>query len=112
MVLARRSADGQSASQNHSPLPISTDLGALRARWEDEDRLMLEYVQGLTAADLEGDVTYKWPQARPRTMPLWQILMHIYTHGVHHRSEIGRHLATLGESPGDLDFLKFVVRRG
>ena len=89
-----------------------TDLATLRARWEQEDRLMLAYVQGLSAADLEGDVTYKWPQARPRTRPLWQILMHIYTHGVHHRSEIGRHLATLGLSPGDLDFLKFVVRRG
>lgn len=98
-------------------LPVKTlsasdfeDLAALRIRWEEEDRLLLDYVQSLSAAELEGTVTYKWPQARPRSRPLWQILMHVYTHGTHHRSEIGRHLATLGQSPGDLDFLKFVIR--
>jgi uncharacterized damage-inducible protein DinB len=87
------------------------DLAALRLRWEQEDQLLLEYVRNLSPVKLEGDVTYKWPQARPRTRPLWQILMHIYTHGTHHRSEIGRHLATLGQSPGDMDFLKFTLRK-
>lgn len=99
-------------------LPVNTlsasdfaGLTALRVRWEEEDRLLLDYVQSLSPTELEGVVTYKWPQARPRTRPVWQILMHIYTHGVHHRSEIGRHLATLGQSPGDLDFIKFVLRQ-
>lgn len=87
------------------------DLEVLRHRWEAEDRLLLEYVQGLSADELAGVVTYTWPQARPRTRPRWQILMHLYTHGVHHRSEIGRHLATLGHSPGDMDFIKFVLRK-
>jgi uncharacterized damage-inducible protein DinB len=96
---------------NTLSVPVFTDLTNLRQRWEQEDQLLLEFVRNLSPAQLEGDVTYQWPQARPRTKPLWQILMHIYTHSVHHRSEIGRHLATLGQSPGDMDFVKFMLRK-
>jgi uncharacterized damage-inducible protein DinB len=83
---------------------------ALRRRWVEEDRLLLEYVQGLAPEALNGQVSYSWPRARPRTRPLWQILTHIVNHGSHHRSELGIYLATLGKSPGDLDFIKFVSR--
>jgi uncharacterized damage-inducible protein DinB len=98
-------------------LPIKTlspadfgSLAVLRRRWDEEDRLLLEYVQNLTNADLAGTITYNWLRARPRTRPLWQILQHIVNHGTHHRGEIGRHLAGLGQSPGDLDFLVYIAR--
>lgn len=32
------------------------------------------------------------------------------SHDTYHHSEIGQHLATLGQSPKDLDFIKFVAR--
>lgn len=85
-------------------------LAVLRRRWMEEDRLLLDFVQGLTDQELAGVVTYSWPRARPRTRHLWQILQHIVNHGTHHRSEVGLHLNTLGLSPGDLDFIKFVAR--
>lgn len=83
---------------------------SLQRRWDEEDRSLMDFVQGLSQADLQGEVTYSWPQARPRRRPLWHILVHIVNHGTHHRSEIGQHLATLGFSPGDLDFIKFVAK--
>ena len=98
-------------------LPVNTltsadfaSLQSLKRRWVKEDRLLLEYVKGLTPATLNGQVSYSWPRARPRTRPLWQLLTHIVNHGTHHRSELGQYLATLGRSPGDLDFIKFVSK--
>lgn len=85
-------------------------LNALRSRWEGEDRLLLDYVQRLSPEALNGTVTYNWLWAKPRTRPLWHILLHIVNHGTHHRSEIGQHLAALGQSPKDLDFIKFVSK--
>jgi uncharacterized damage-inducible protein DinB len=85
-------------------------LVSLRRRWDEEDRLLLNYVQGLSLDELNGSVTYNWLWARPRNRRLWHILQHIVYHGTHHRSEVGQHLATLGQSPKDLVFIKFVAK--
>lgn len=86
------------------------DVVSLRRRWDEEDRSLLDYVQGLSNKELNGSVTYNWLWAKPRSRPLWHILQHIINHGTHHRSEIGQHLASLGQSPKDLDFIKFVAK--
>jgi uncharacterized damage-inducible protein DinB len=82
----------------------------LRAHWRQEQSALEDYTRSLSRADLNGQAEYRWPQARPRSRTRWHLLMHIITHGTHHRSEIGAHLATLDRSPGDLDFIIYVAK--
>jgi uncharacterized damage-inducible protein DinB len=99
-------------------LPIATleladfpTIASLRRRSAEEDRLLLSFVRGLSDRRLNATVSYSWARARPRRRPLTHIFLHIINHGTHHRSEVGRYMATLGKSPGDLDFIKFVSRK-
>lgn len=85
-------------------------FAALRRYWQADDARLADYVAGLSDARLNGEVSYAWPRARPRTKVLWHVLVHIVNHGTHHRAEVGRYLATLGHSPGDMDFMLFVSR--
>jgi uncharacterized damage-inducible protein DinB len=84
------------------------NIHALIQYWEEDDASLLAYAGTLDEQQLTGTVTYSWPRAQPRTKILWYILMHIVNHGTHHRSEVGQYLETIGHSPGDLDFIKFV----
>ena len=87
------------------------DIPSLRAFWKEEDVQLIDYVRSLTDEQIVQEVQYSWPRARPRTQTLWHILAHIVNHGTHHRSEAGQYLATLGRSPGNLDFIIYISKR-
>lgn len=87
------------------------DLRSLRRRWKDEDGALAAYLGSLNETQCQGRVEYRWPRAQPRRRPLWQIIVHIVNHGTHHRAEVGRALAGLGHSPGDMDFLHFIAKQ-
>jgi uncharacterized damage-inducible protein DinB len=81
------------------------DLSAVRAYWAAEDERLLAFVRSLTADDLERDVTPPWKQ-RPFT--IWQVVLHIVFHGADHANEVGWQLTRLGQSPGELGFMRYI----
>lgn len=87
-----------------------SDVPALRRRLQQEDQALIDYLKSLSETELGEPVEYRWGRARPRRQTRWQILMHILVHSVHHRAEIGRYMATIGRSPGDMDFLDYITR--
>jgi uncharacterized damage-inducible protein DinB len=82
-----------------------------RRAWQADDQALVSYTTTLSEEQLGQPITYSWPQARPRTKPLWHILLHIINHGTHHRAEVGQYLATIDRSPGDMDLLNYLATR-
>jgi uncharacterized damage-inducible protein DinB len=83
-------------------------LDALTERWQAEEQAMRAYLGNLTDQDLNGLVRYKIPEGFVRERVLWHCLIHVVNHGTQHRSEAAALLTSYGQSPGDLDFTRFL----
>ncbi|MFN8423863.1 MAG: DinB family protein [Anaerolineae bacterium] len=68
----------------------------------------IDYVDGLTDADLDSTITYANTKGEPFRNPLWQILTHLSLHGMQHRAEAAAMLTERGASPGDIDFIRYL----
>lgn len=80
------------------------NLAALRSRWEAERSAWVTYVSSLSAESLDQNFG-----ADPENqLSFWQTLLHVVTHGVHHRGEVAAILTGFGQSPGELDFDVFL----
>ena len=88
-------------------------VALLKERWVEEQQAMRAYLGTLDDAALDRQV-----QFRRRTgdlsepLVLWHLLMQLVTHGAAHRAEAAAMLTTFGQSPGDLDFLIYVLEQG
>ena len=87
------------------------DIPTLRNYSRVEFGNWLSYIQSLTDEQVNGEIEYSWPRARPRRQVIWQVVIHVVNHGTQHRSEAGNYLASCGYSPGNLDFLIYTSKR-
>jgi uncharacterized damage-inducible protein DinB len=83
------------------------DLASVRAVWTESDRSLRAFVDSLTDADLDRDITAALRDGRVFHLPLWKMLLHVSTHGTQHRSEVAAMLTAFGHSPGNLDALVY-----
>jgi len=81
------------------------DLDALTEAMAETDAWYLDYVRGVTAAELESLVEFAFvDDGAPGRMTKGDMLAHVITHGASHRGAIGKMLEALGV-PGASDMV-------
>ena len=81
---------------------------SLRARWAEEEKLLMAFVDGLTDESLDRYFDYTSTEGTPYKRILWHTMAHLVNHGTQHRSEAAAMLTDFGHSPGDVDMIYFL----
>jgi uncharacterized damage-inducible protein DinB len=83
------------------------DVEAIRARWQEEERAMRQFLASLSSEEMERTVEVTNWRGGTMSMQMWRMLVQVILHGMQHRSEIAQLLTKYGQSPGDLDFILY-----
>lgn len=91
------------------PVEPTATVAALRAFQQEEAGRVRGFLDGMSEDDLTTSVPLKMRDGQERTLTRWQILLHILYHSAQHRGEVAELLTRHGQSPGDTDFLFYVL---
>jgi len=83
-------------------------LKSIRHHWQRDEQEMRSWMASLTDEELNSPVVEEITGGRP----LWQHLIHLYSHGIQQLSDAAVILSRADSSPGELDFLEFLERTG
>jgi uncharacterized damage-inducible protein DinB len=84
---------------------VATDFGVLRSRREVLDRAIVDWVEALTAADLDLVLDYRNMKGVPARRQLGSLLCHFFNHQTHHRGQVTTLLSQVGLDVGVTDLL-------
>lgn len=82
---------------------------SLRARWMDEEKLLMSFVEKLTEEKLNNIVAYTSTEGQAHKRILWQTMAHLINHGTQHKTEAAAILTGYGHSPGDIDLIWYLI---
>jgi uncharacterized damage-inducible protein DinB len=99
--------EGNSPTLRLKPNDFPT-FADLRARWVQEETLLMAFVEALTDEKLNQVVQYKNTKGVPLEQTLWKMMAHVVNHGTQHRAEAAALLTDFGCSPGDVDMIYFL----
>ncbi|MCC6454258.1 MAG: DinB family protein [Caldilineaceae bacterium] len=86
------------------------DIEAMRLFLKEEGQRVKGYVSGLTEQELDTEIDFGSESgSTPRRTKRWKVLLHIITHAVEHKTELGHFLTECGHSPGELNFIHYLA---
>jgi uncharacterized damage-inducible protein DinB len=101
---------GRSPTQGECPRNLPT-MGDLLRVWRETATQREAFLNTLTDADLERDVDYRNTVGKPGRYQLGIMMLHVCTHGTHHRAQAINMLRQLGVTPPELDVTAMVPNR-
>jgi uncharacterized damage-inducible protein DinB len=84
-------------------------VGALADAWRAHAADRSNWLASVSDADLTRDLTYTNLRGDTYTSALGHQMIHVATHGVHHRAQAANMLRHLGVEPPSLDFIMYVM---
>jgi uncharacterized damage-inducible protein DinB len=94
---------------------LHDDLSALRAARREEDAYLIQFMDGLSEADLQARVRYNTVSGdTPRAMEarVWDMLTGLYNHQTHHRGQVYGLLLQKGIKLPDIDVIYYLHETG
>ncbi len=82
---------------------------SLHARWMEEEKKLLAFVDGVTDERLSASFDYTSIEGTRHTRILWQTMAHLVNHGTQHKTEAAAILTGYNRSPGDIDLIWFLI---
>jgi uncharacterized damage-inducible protein DinB len=80
------------------------DLDAVRLKWEEIERVQIEFVNGVTDELLRKLIPFRATQVR-----LSSLMQHVANHSNYHRGQIALMMRQLNAKPAPTDFHEFLV---
>jgi uncharacterized damage-inducible protein DinB len=87
------------------------DHASLRTVWTPLEARLLDFVRGLSQADIDRVMEYKTFKFGVYKNPLWQSMQHVVNHGTYHRGQVTTLLRQLGGEPILTDLMHFYRER-
>ena len=87
---------------------IETDRRRLAAALRAQSDLWQSFVAPLGEGTLAGTLQYRTMDGTPAATPYGPTLLHVFTHGVHHRGQCTAALTGLGQAAPALDYIYFL----
>ena len=87
---------------------LYADFDELRAKRDQLDAALEDWVGGLTEDDLDIDLEYRNTQGVPARRPFGPLLLHLFNHQTHHRGQVTTLLTQAGQDVGATDMLLLI----
>jgi uncharacterized damage-inducible protein DinB len=88
-----------------------SNIDGLLAKWFEEEMQMRDFVGSLPENKLLDTFTYKSTKGDKMENVYFDIFTHLVFHGMQHRAEAATILHMHNQSPGDIDFIRYLRQR-